>query len=326
MRPTGQSSDRSLAAEGRHRAAEVTPGAAFNPRRVQPAHPAGAPRAFYDPELWDIEGRCQFKALSRLHRTTEPSKGLMSDHIDKLAIDTIRTLSMDAVEKANSGHPGTPMALAPVVYTLLCGTCATTRPMRAGRTATASCSRPATPPCCSIPCCSSADVRGAAMAKRLTLDDIKKFRQLGSRTPGPPGIRAHPRRGDHHRAARPGLRRSASAWRWRRAGWRSISTATASRAVRLRRLRHLQRRRHDGGRLQRGGLARRPPEAFQPLLDLRPEPHLHRGPHRARLHEDVAARFARLWLERAARGRRQRQRGAGRGAVGVRGRPRTGRP
>jgi transketolase len=38
--------------------------------------------------------------------------------IDKLAIDTIRTLSMDAVEKANSGHPGAPMALAPVAYQL----------------------------------------------------------------------------------------------------------------------------------------------------------------------------------------------------------------
>ena len=37
---------------------------------------------------------------------------------DRLGIDTIRTLSMDAVQKANSGHPGTPMALAPVGYTL----------------------------------------------------------------------------------------------------------------------------------------------------------------------------------------------------------------
>ena len=36
----------------------------------------------------------------------------------RLTIDTIRTLSMDAVQKANSGHPGTPMALAPVGYTL----------------------------------------------------------------------------------------------------------------------------------------------------------------------------------------------------------------
>jgi transketolase len=38
--------------------------------------------------------------------------------IDTLCINTIRTLSMDAVQKANSGHPGTPMGMAPVVYTL----------------------------------------------------------------------------------------------------------------------------------------------------------------------------------------------------------------
>ena len=38
--------------------------------------------------------------------------------IERLTIDTIRTLAMDAVQKANSGHPGTPMALAPVGYTL----------------------------------------------------------------------------------------------------------------------------------------------------------------------------------------------------------------
>ena len=38
--------------------------------------------------------------------------------IDELCINTIRTLSMDAVQRANSGHPGTPMALAPAVYTL----------------------------------------------------------------------------------------------------------------------------------------------------------------------------------------------------------------
>ncbi len=38
--------------------------------------------------------------------------------LDQLSITTIRTLAMDAVQTANSGHPGTPMALAPVVYTL----------------------------------------------------------------------------------------------------------------------------------------------------------------------------------------------------------------
>jgi transketolase len=42
----------------------------------------------------------------------------MPNDPDKLCIDTIRTLSMDAVQQAKSGHPGTPMALAPAVYTL----------------------------------------------------------------------------------------------------------------------------------------------------------------------------------------------------------------
>lgn len=39
--------------------------------------------------------------------------------LDELCVTTMRTLAMDAVQKANSGHPGTPMALAPVAYTLL---------------------------------------------------------------------------------------------------------------------------------------------------------------------------------------------------------------
>ena len=42
----------------------------------------------------------------------------MSDDLDLLCINTICTLCMDAVQKANSGHPGTPMAMAPVAYTL----------------------------------------------------------------------------------------------------------------------------------------------------------------------------------------------------------------
>src|SRR6516165_8737826 len=39
--------------------------------------------------------------------------------IEQACINTIRTLAMDAVQAANSGHPGTPMALAPVAYCLL---------------------------------------------------------------------------------------------------------------------------------------------------------------------------------------------------------------
>lgn len=48
-----------------------------------------------------------------------PAAGKLSaEQVEQLAINTIRTLAMDAVQAAGSGHPGTPMALAPVAYTL----------------------------------------------------------------------------------------------------------------------------------------------------------------------------------------------------------------
>jgi transketolase len=51
---------------------------------------------------------------------TEPARrGIVQDRaMVQLCINTIRTLAIDAVQQANSGHPGTPMALAPVIYTL----------------------------------------------------------------------------------------------------------------------------------------------------------------------------------------------------------------
>ena len=58
-------------------------------------------------------------------RATNPAGALrleqadpMNQSIDQLSINTIRTLSMDAVQQANSGHPGTPMSMAPVMYGL----------------------------------------------------------------------------------------------------------------------------------------------------------------------------------------------------------------
>ena len=42
----------------------------------------------------------------------------MTRDLDALSVTTLRTLAMDAVQAANSGHPGTPMAMAPVAYTL----------------------------------------------------------------------------------------------------------------------------------------------------------------------------------------------------------------
>jgi len=47
-----------------------------------------------------------------------PVEKLSAAQLDQLCINTIRTLSIDAVQQANSGHPGTPMALAPLVYTI----------------------------------------------------------------------------------------------------------------------------------------------------------------------------------------------------------------
>lgn len=49
---------------------------------------------------------------------TQVAQSGMDTKLDELCINTIRTLSIDAVEKAKSGHPGTPMSLAPLVYTL----------------------------------------------------------------------------------------------------------------------------------------------------------------------------------------------------------------
>jgi transketolase len=97
----------------------------------------------------------------------------------RLAIDTVRTLSMDAVQAADSGHPGTPMALAPLLYVLF------TRHLRHD---------PAAPQWmdrdrfvlsaghASMVLYSSLFLSGYP----LTLDDIKQFRQWGSKTPGHP--------------------------------------------------------------------------------------------------------------------------------------------
>ncbi len=49
---------------------------------------------------------------------SQQSAVMSKQNIDQLCINTIRTLSMDAAQQANSGHPGAPMGLAPVVYEL----------------------------------------------------------------------------------------------------------------------------------------------------------------------------------------------------------------
>jgi transketolase len=99
--------------------------------------------------------------------------------LDELCINTIRTLSIDAVQKANSGHPGAPMALAPLAYQLY------TRTMR---------HNPANPTWFDR----DRFVLSAGHASALlysilhltgygiSLEDLEQFRQLGSSTPGHP--------------------------------------------------------------------------------------------------------------------------------------------
>lgn len=99
--------------------------------------------------------------------------------LEQLSINTIRTLSMDAVQKANSGHPGTPMALAPVTFTLY------NNFMKFN---------PANPDWINR----DKFILSAGHASMLlystlhimgydvTLDDIKTFRQLGSKCAGHP--------------------------------------------------------------------------------------------------------------------------------------------
>src|SRR5215468_3666351 len=55
---------------------------------------------------------------AKLGREERKRSSMTQEERDQLAINTIRTLSIDAVQQAKSGHPGTPMALAPLVYTL----------------------------------------------------------------------------------------------------------------------------------------------------------------------------------------------------------------
>jgi len=97
--------------------------------------------------------------------------------LDLLCINTVRTLSMDAVQKANSGHPGTPMALAPVAYVLW------QRHMRYNPANPAWPGRDRFVLSCGHACM----LQYAALyltGYDLSLDDLKQFRQWGSHTPG----------------------------------------------------------------------------------------------------------------------------------------------
>jgi transketolase len=127
------------------------------------------------------------------HRQAEPgaenAPNVDEPSIELLSINTIRTLSMDAVQKANSGHPGTPMALAPVAYTLWQRFLRydPDEPNWPNRDRFILSNGHASMLLYSIlhlAGVKDADREGETLA--VTLDDIKAFRQLDSKCPGHP--------------------------------------------------------------------------------------------------------------------------------------------
>jgi transketolase len=108
----------------------------------------------------------------------------MTEPIDQLCIDAIRALSMDAIQQANSGHPGLPLGMAPAAFVLFADVMAHDPEdprwpdrdrfiLSAGHG--------------SMLLYSALHLAGYD----LSLDDLKQFRQWGSRTPGHPELERH---------------------------------------------------------------------------------------------------------------------------------------
>src|ERR1700733_13788752 len=118
--------------------------------------------------------------------------GLAAMSIDQLCINTIRTLAMDAVQKANSGHPGAPMGLAPVAYTLWqkflrYDPADPTWPNRDRFVLSNGHASMLLYSMLHLAGVQALDEKDEPLGRpSVTLDDIKQFRQLDSRTPGHP--------------------------------------------------------------------------------------------------------------------------------------------
>jgi transketolase len=124
--------------------------------------------------------------------TPQASDTLTFSDLDQLCINTIRTLAIDAVQAANSGHPGTPMALAPLVYTLW------NRVMRfdpqdpiwPNRDRFVLSNGHASMLLWAVLHLTRTQAVNAAYERlghpSVTIDDIRRFRQLGSKAPGHP--------------------------------------------------------------------------------------------------------------------------------------------
>jgi len=123
---------------------------------------------------------------AQLKSKAAPDQAAQPEAIDSLCINTIRTLSMDAVQQAKSGHPGTPMALAPVMYILW------QKFLRYDPSDAAWPNRDRfvlSNGHASMLLYATLHLAGVASSDgtpAISLDDIKKFRQLGSKCPGHP--------------------------------------------------------------------------------------------------------------------------------------------
>ena len=112
--------------------------------------------------------------------------------IESLSINTIRTLSMDAVQAANSGHPGTPMALAPAAYVIFNEFLRydPAQPLWPNRDRfVLSCGHASMLLYSTLHLCGvkQTDAAGRGTDQpAVPLDDIRRFRQLDSRCPGHP--------------------------------------------------------------------------------------------------------------------------------------------
>ncbi len=108
--------------------------------------------------------------------------------LDELAINTIRTLTMDAVQKAESGHPGTPMALAPIAYTLWNKVLRydPADPQWPNRDRFVLSCGHASMLLYSLIHLAGIKTKAGSNEVALTLDDLTHFRQISSKTPGHP--------------------------------------------------------------------------------------------------------------------------------------------
>jgi transketolase len=118
--------------------------------------------------------------MSTTTTTTRPDgAGIKDKDIEQLGIDTVRILAADAVQKANSGHPGTPMALSPLGHVLW------TRIMNYNPRNPGWPNRDRFVLSCGHACMLQYSYLYLT-GYDLSLDDIKNFRQLHSKTPGHP--------------------------------------------------------------------------------------------------------------------------------------------